>query len=107
MLVCSVLGKNFTGLIFKVGLAQVQHLPKLPPSRSEGQKAGTSPKSSVWVFEGTTAGGGSAGLTFNILVLICELYSSKSQSELRVVPFTAYKGLGSLNPSVKGLKHHQ
>lgn len=76
MFVFSVLGKNSTSSIFKVGLAQVQHLPKLSPNREEGQTARISLNSSVRVFEGTSGGGGSTGLTFNVLVLTCELYKS-------------------------------
>lgn len=104
MLVFSVLGKNSSSSIFKVGLAQVQPLPKLSPNREESQNARISPNSSVKVFEGTAGGGGSTGLTFNVLVLTCELYSSSPQSQLRL-PSVACKGLGSLNPNVKGLKY--
>jgi len=65
-----VLGKNSTSLIFKVVLAQVQHLPKLPPDKDEGQSARTSLNPSVGAFGGTAAVG-STGLAFNVLVLSC------------------------------------
>lgn len=56
-------------------------------------------------LKGAAGVGGSAGLTYNALVLTCELYSSRPQRELRVLPSIACKGLGSLNPNVAGLKY--
>lgn len=84
-------------------MAQVQHLSELPPNREEQQNARTSPNESVGVFR-DAACDGCTQVTFNPLVLTCELNTSRPQSELRVLPLTASKGIGSLNPNVEGLK---
>lgn len=42
-----------------------------------------------------------------MLVLSCELGSPRPQSQLRVLPFIACNGLGSLTLNVKGLKCDQ